>query len=397
MQNLRRTTNPLRRAAAILCLALAPLAASAAATPAPPAASVQATPGNAAPTDPVYAVELRAYLDNIRVYQRYVDAISRDTSMPREFIKAFLAWSTADRYYARMMPVYARHIPPAHAAALGAMARKRPVPLGKQQAALQSYWAMEKQAMPEMRQVWAGLGAEFARQAEQRAYAEIRRAVAELAAHRGTEHKVTLNKVGLPQFDKMVSLSVNDILTQMNASVASENSCRQAGMDTALQPASLLAPDGVAAARHAIDGCQLAMETMEKAAEASFNQTRAGYAALDIPNKAAVLQAIESKTKETYDFMLKRGEIERQAFEAQRRLLSVVEAKRSHIHLQDGKLQFDDEDALAEYNRTVVEIAAFAKSLNDFIYQERQKSQLRNVDLHDGITAPQAPDDAAKQ
>jgi hypothetical protein len=37
----------------------------------------------------------------------------------------------------------------------------------------------------------------------------------------------------------------------------------------------------------------------------------------------------------------------------------------------------------------VNEMGALEKSINDLIYQQRQKTPLRNIDFRDGITAPQ--------
>jgi DNA-binding transcriptional ArsR family regulator len=379
------TINRLRQAAIALCLALPPFAASAV------TASAEEAPARAAPGDPVYAIELRAYLESVRTYQRAFDAMPRGGDVfEREFAAAFLASMTADRFYARALPVYARHIPPRHAAVLGAMAHKKPVPVGKQQSALQSYWDAEKQARPELAQVWRDLAADYYRSAQQRAMDEIRHGVADLAEHRGTAYTPKLNKVGLSYLDRMAWLAVNNSAQQMNANLAMENGCRQAGMETRLLPANLLAENGIAAARQAVDGCERALESMEKMSEAGFTQMKQGFAALNLPNKAAIADTLDKKSREYYDYLQKLGALNRQTLEAQRRLLSLVEAQRSHIQLQDGAVGVDDDAVLAELNRIVEAVAASETATNDFIYQTRQGGPLRDMDLHDGITAPRA-------
>jgi hypothetical protein len=60
------------------------------------------------------------------------------------------------------------------------------------------------------------------------------------------------------------------------------------------------------------------------------------------------------------------------------------------MQVREERMAVDDEEVLAEFNRSVSEVAALEKSTNDFVYQTRQKGLLRNIDLHDGVTAPQA-------
>jgi hypothetical protein len=372
-----RIIRGLRQVAIVLCLAAAPLAAPAAAVPAYLPAS-----------DPVYAVELRAFLESTHLYERSMKALPTPADLSqRETILAFRVSMTADQYYAKALPVFARYIPPRHAATLGAMARKRPVPLGTQQEAMQSFWEMEKKALPEMTQVWRDLFADFDRRMLERAVGEIRRSVNDLAEHRGTGYEVKLNKVGLSYLDRMVWLVVNNVLQNMNATRAMENDCKAGG--DVLLPANILAENGIATARKAIDTCERALETMEKTTEAAFTQTKEGLMALELPGKAGFIKGLDRGARGYYDFTLKHGEMNRQALEVQRRAVSLVEARRATIHLKDERMLFEEQSDLDEYNRMVNEMGALEKSINDLIYQQRQKTPLRNIDFRDGITAPQ--------
>jgi len=249
---------------------------------------------------------------------------------------------------------------------------------------------MDKQAGPELGRVWNELSKEFGQRMQARATAEIRRAVADLAAHRGTGYTVKLNKIGLPFLDRLAWLSVNNILHQMNASDLMDHSCQSAGIETALQAQKLLAENGIAAARQTLDTCQQALEAMEKSNELAFNQLHQDILALKLPQGVGMAAELDKKAREFYDFSLKYGELSRQLLEAQRRLVSLVEARRATIQMEGDALMFESNEDVIEANRAGGEIASLVKAVNDLVYQERQKSVLRGLDLHDGITAPEA-------
>jgi hypothetical protein len=365
---------------------LAPLALALCVLAIPPTACAAATQASVAAPSPGYVSDLRAYLDSVRWYERSMPAVPRDGEpFEREFFTGWLAWMTADKYYAEAMPVFARHIQPKEAQTLGAMAHRKPVPLGTQQAALKAYWEMEKTAGPELQRVRLELIKAYSRQVNERLVAEIRRSLADLAAHRGTDYKVTVNRVGLPTLDRMAWLVVHNYVQQMNASQVLEKHCRGGAMGVAFLPSTLMASNGLPVAHKAVDECEQALETTEKSNEAAYNEMRDGLRALHLPDQSAVVQQMDKSSRRYYDFSMKLGEMIRQALQDYRSMLSLVEARRDHIRLEGDHLLFDSTEDLAEMNRIEGEIKTLGTSINDFVYQYRQKGLLHDIDFHDGV------------
>lgn len=367
---------------------LAPLTLAVGILAAAPAAVGADTPPWGAAPNAAYTSDLRAYLDGVRWYERWIATVPRGGApFEREYLAGFVAWMTADQYYAKALPVFARHIPPKEAQTLGAMARKKPVPLGTQQAALKAWWEMEKTAGPELAAVRNDLIAAFSRRVNERMVAEVRRSIAELAAHRGTGYQVKVNSVGLPTMDRVVWLVVHNQVQQTNASQVLDKHCKGGAMAVAFLPSTIMAPNGLPVARKALDDCEQALETMERSNEAAYNELRDGVRALRLPEQSALMQEVEKGSRTYYEFHMKLGEMNRQALQNYRNLLGLVEAKRDHIHLGDDRLLFDSDEDLAEMKRIEGEIDAQNKAINDFLYQQRQKGIYRDIDMHDGVKA----------
>ena len=100
-----------------------------------------------------------------------------------------------------------------------------------------------------------------------------------------------------------------------------------------------------------------------------------------------MVQALDKGARSYYEFSVKLGEMNRQILQDHRSMLSLVEAKRDHIHLEDNRLLFDSTEDLAEMNRIAGEIKALTTSINDFVYQHRQSGFLHDIDFHDGVKA----------
>jgi hypothetical protein len=368
---------------------LAPLALAAGLLAAAPAAAAADTPAWMAASNPAYTSDLRAYLDGVRWYERWIASVPRGGEpFEREFLAGFVASMTADQYYAKAIPVFARHIPPKEAQTLGAMARKKPVPLGTQQAALKAWWDMEKTAGPQLVSVRTSLMAAYSKHVNERMVAEIRRSIAELTAHRGTGYQVTVNRIGMPTIDRIVWLVVHNQVQQTNALQVLEQHCKGGAMAVAFLPSTIMAPNGLPVARKALDECEQALETAEKSNEAAYNELRDGARTLRLPEKSGLAQEMEKSSRDYYDFNTKLGEMNRQALQNYRNLLALVEAKRDHIHLGDDRLLFDTQEDLAEMQRIEGDIKAQTASINDFVYQHRQKGVYRDIDMHDGVKAP---------
>jgi hypothetical protein len=158
-------------------------------------------------------------------------------------------------------------------------------------------------------------------------------------------------------------------------------------MAVAFLPSTLMASNGLPVAHKALDECEQALETMEKSNEAAYIELRDGLRALHLPEKSALVQQMDNGSRGFYEFHLKLGEMNRQGLQDYRNMLSLVEARRDHIHLRDDRLLFDSEEDLAEMKRIEGEIKALTTSINDFIYQHRQKGIYHDIDLHDGVKA----------
>jgi hypothetical protein len=365
---------------------LAPLALALCVVAAQPTACAAATPASMAAPSPAYVADLRAYLDSVRWYERTKPGMPRtDEPFAREVLTGFFASMTADQYYARAMPVFARHIQPKDAQTLGAMARKKPVPLGTQQAALKAYWEMEKTIGPELAPVWRELLISYNKRMSERVLAEIRRSIADLAAHRGTDYKVTVNPVGLPTLDRFAWLVVHNYVQQTNAWQVLEKHCKGGAMAVAFLPSTMMASNGLPVARRALDDCEQALETMEKSNEAVYNELRDGLRGLQLPEKFVLVQEMDKGSRSYYEFNMKLGEMNRQLLQDHRSMLSLVEARRDHIHLEGDHLLFDSTEDLAEMNRIEGEIKTLVTSINDFVYQHRQRGILHDIDFHDGV------------
>jgi hypothetical protein len=365
---------------------LAPLTLALGLLAAPLAVRAAETPAAMAAPSPAYASDLRAYLDSVRWYERTKPGVPR-TGEPfeREIITGFQASMTADQYYARAMPVFARHIQPKDAQTLGAMARKKPVPLGTQQAALKAYWEMEKTIGPELASIWRELVISFNKRMSERVIAEIRRSIADLAVHHGTDYKVTVNRVGLPTLDRIAWLVVHNYVQQTNAWQVMEKHCQGGAMAVAFLPSTMMASNGLPVARQALDDCEQALETMEKSNEAAYNELRDGLRELHLPEKFVLVLEMDKGSRSYYEFNMKLGEMNRQLLQNHRSMLSLIEARRDHIHLEDDRLLFESTDDLAEMNRIMGDIKALIASTNDFVYQYRQRGILHDIDFHDGV------------
>jgi len=352
-----------------------------------PAAPQPALPGGAG-TGSAYTADISVFLESVHWYERGIKAmpLPKET-FQREFVQAMLASLTPAQFYAKATPVIARYITPAQAATLSAMAGKRPVPMGQQQAALQAYWTMEKKVGLELGPVWRELSIEFMQRLEGRAIAEIRRGVAELAEHPGTPKVPRLNKVGLPYLDRLAELTVYKIREEMNGSDTMTQACREAGMETALRAASLMAKDGIPAARRALDGCERALETKEKNSERVFTEVRAGVLAMELPASGRVAAILDREAGAFHLLALKYGELNRQLLAAQRRIVDLVESRRATMSLEGEQLRFTSEADVAEFNRNIGDVESLAKAIKDLAQQQRQQGILRNMDLGDGVIA----------
>lgn len=376
----------LRHAPLVLSLGLASVTTPVvAATPAPSATASQ-------------SADLRAYLDSVQWYQRALAKFPYpDDPSNREFFAAFAAGTTPDQFYAKALPVFERYISAKDAHTLGIMARKRPVPAADQQAALESVARIEQKAKLDLEHVWGALIDAFSQYKFERAIAEVQRSIADLAAHEEPDYVPSVNKVGLSYLDQIDSLIVNLYARQWNASKVREIRCGESSPDAALAPAALLAKGGFASAHKALDECERALQSQEASNASAFNDFMMKAQAIKVADRSSVLKQMEVASLAVNKRAQKLSQLHRQLLNDQRRLVNMMEARREHVHLEDGQLAFASDEDVAQVNRIVDDIVTHGEAINAFLYQLRQNSVLlRGVDLHDGVTAPTKPAENAQ-
>jgi hypothetical protein len=339
------------------------------------------------------ATDLRAYLDSIRWHEHALAKIPHlNDPSNREFFDAFAAATTPDEFYAKAMPIFESYISPKHAHTLGLMAHQRPVPPADRQAALEAFAQIDEHAKPKLRHVWDALMDAFSQHSLERAATEVRRSLADMAAHTEPDYIPSVGKVGLSYLDQLDSQIVKLYARQWNASKLRESRCRAASPDTAMAPAALLAQGGFALAHKALDECARALQAQEASNEAAFKDFTTQARAIQLSDRSSLSRQMEQVSLTVNERARKLGRLHRQLLDDQRRLVSMMEARREHVHTEDGQLVFDSDEDVAQVNRIVDDIVAHGAAINDFVNQVRQDSVLlRGVDLHDGASATAKP------
>jgi hypothetical protein len=354
---------------------------------------IAAAPAPSATSTARQSADLRAYLDNVQWYQRELAKLAHlEDPSNTEFFAAFAASTTPDQFYAKALPVLERYISPKDANTLGTMARKRPVSAADQQAALKSFANIDQKAKSELAYVWDTLIDAFSQHNLERAIAEVQRSIADLATHDEPGYMPSVNKVGLSYLDQIDSLIVNLYARQWNASKVRESRCSESSPDAALAPATLLAKGGFASAHRVLDECERALQTQETSNESAFNDFVMKAHAIKVADRSFLLKQMEEASLTVNKRAQELIQLHHQLLNDQRRLVNMMEARREHVHLEDGQLAFDSDEDVAQVNRIVDDIVTHGEAINAFLYQLRQNSVLlRGVDLHDGVTAPAKP------
>jgi hypothetical protein len=387
----RRAAGAHRRAAR-LHVRLAPLLLALALGP-PPVGGMAAVPVPSSTSTARHAADLRTYLDSIYWHEHALAQIPHsNVPSEREFFDAFAKATTPDEFYAKAMPIFESHIPAKEAHTLSLMASGRPVSQADKQAALEAFASIEEHAKPKLRHVWDALMDAFSQHNLERAIAEVRRSIADMAAHTEPDYIPSVGKVGLSYVDQLDSLTVTLYARQWNASKLRDSRCAAASPDNALAPATLLAPGGVAAAHRALDECERALQTQEATNEAAFKDFSTGVQAIRLVDQSRVRKQMEQASLAVHERARKLSQLHRQLLGDQRRLVSMMEARREHVRIEDGQLMFDTDDDVEQVNRIVDDIVAHGEEINDFVHQVREDSPLlRGVDLHDDVSAMAKP------
>jgi len=359
----------------------------------PPLVAAAAAPARTATATASQSADLRAYLDSVQWYQRALANVPHlDDPSNREFFAAFAATTTPDQFYDKALPILERYISPEDAHALGIMARKRPASAADQQAAKESFTKIDQKAMPELRQVWDALMDAFSQHNLNRAIAEVQHSITDMAMHDEPDYMPSVNKVGLSYLDQIDSLIVNLYARQWNASKVRDTRCAEASPDAALAPAKLLAQGGFASAHSALDECERALQTQETSNESAFNDFVTKTLAIKVAGRSSLLKQMEDASLTVNKRAQELSQLHRQLLNDQRRLVSMLEARREYIHFEDGQLVFDSDEDIVQVNSIIDDIITRGEAINAFLYQLRQSSVLlRDIDLHDGVIAPTRP------
>lgn len=340
-----------------------------------------------------YAADLRAYLDSICWYEKALAKIPHlDDQSNREFFAAFTAATTPDEFYARALPIFESYISPKNAHTLGLMARQRPVSPADKQAALESFAMIDEHAKPKLRHVWDALMDAFSQHNLERAIAEVRRSIADMATHTEPNYIPSVRKIGLSYLDHVDSMIVELYARQWNASKLRESRCGAAGPDAALAPAALLAKDGFASARKALDECERALQVQEASNEVAFKDFTTKSQSIQLADRSSLFKQMKQLSLTVHERSQELGRLHRQLLDDQRRLVNMMEARRAYVHIEDGQLVFDSDEDVAQINRIVDDIVTHGDAINDFVYQVRENSVLlRGIDLRDDVSATAKP------
>ena len=358
-----------------------------------PLDGLAAVPAPSSTSTAHYAADLRAYLDSVHWYEHALAKIPHlNDPSNREFFDAFAAATTPDEFYAQAMPIFESYISPKDAHTLGLMAHQRPVPLADKKAAMEAFALIDEHAKPKLRHVWDALMDAFSQHNLERAVAEVRRSIADMAAHTEPDYIPSVGEVGLSYLDQLDALIVKLYARQWNASKLRESRCGAASPDTALAPAALLAQGGFASAHKALDECERALQTQEATNEAAFKDFTTDAQAIQLADRSRLPKQMEQDSLAAHQRAQKLSRLHRQLLGDQRRLVSMMEARHEHVHIEDGQLVFDSDEDVAQVNRIVDDIVTHGAAINDFVYQVRQDSVLlRGVDLHDDVSATAKP------
>jgi hypothetical protein len=290
------------------------------------------------------------------------------------------------------MPIFESYVPAKEAHTLSQMASGRTVSPTDKQAALDAFASIEEHAKPKLRHVWDALMDAFSQHTLERAIAEVRRSLADMAVHTEPDYMPSVGKVGLSYVDQMASLTVTLYARQWNASKLRDSRCAAASPDHALAPATVLASGGFAAAHRALDECERALQTQEATNEAAFKDFSTGAQAIQLADQSSLRKQMEQASLAVHERARKLSQLHRQLLDDQRRLVSVMEARREHVRIEDGQLTFDTDEDVVQVNRVVDDIVAHGQAINDFLYQVRDNSPLlRGVDLHDNVSSTAKP------
>jgi hypothetical protein len=366
---------------------LAPLVFALGASTVAPVAQAE-TPTTSPTSTASYDADLRTYLNSIHWYEHALARVPHlDDPFNREFFTAFAAASTPDEFYAKAMPIFESYISPKDARTLALMAQRRPVAPADQQTALEAFSMIDQHAKPKLRHVWDALMDAFSQHSFERALTEVRHSIADMVAHNEPNYVPSVGKVGLSFLDQIDALIVKLYAQQWNASKLKESRCSEPGVAAVLAPASLLTNGGFVSAHVALDECQLALQTQEASNEAAFKEFTTRAKAIPLTDRSSLLKQIERASLEVHERAQKLGRLHRQFLEDQTRLVSAIEVRREHIHLEDGQLAFDSDDDAVQVNHIVDDIVTHGDAINDFLRQVRQDSPLlRGIDFRDGAT-----------
>lgn len=352
-----------------------------------------AVPAPSATSTARHAADLRVYLDSVHWHAHALAKIPHlEDPSNREFFDAFAAATTPDEFYARAMPIFESYISPKDAHTLSLMAHQRPVSAADRQAALEAFAQIDEHAKPKLRHVWDALMDDFSQHSFERAIAEVRRSIADMASHTEPDYIPGVRKVGLAYLDQLTSLTVTLYARQWNAAKLRESVCRTANPDSTLAPAALLAQGGFASAHKALDECERALQAQEASNEAAFKDFTTKAQAIRLSDGSLLRKQMEQASVTVHERAQELSGLNRQLLDAQRRLVSMMEARREHVRIEDGQLTFDSDEDVAQVNRIVDDIEVHGNAINDFVHQVRQDSVLlRGIDLRDGVSPTEKP------
>lgn len=389
--------------AAMLALSV-PIAVQAA--PAVPAAA-PLQPA-AAPLGAAHAAAVRDMLEVLHSSQmmRHVfRTIGAPGTSQWELVQHMAQHTTDDEIYARLVPLYAKHVSASEATLLArsydsgpgkrevmAMLARQGVVEGETHPQFTAGELAELQriaALPVSRKLGGAqaqigedsrrMGEQWARQYQQDmglvARASLSEFVAAVSALEpgGAVPPLTPKPTGLASVDKLLAIIAQSTLAMMKANYAYLVDTTSYDMGNVLDPQRLVSAEGLALSNASLVKFGARLEAYLQ--EIAGVQERGRQGLLTLTVNADTTRGIEQELAVNFDFMLRMGENQRGVLDLLTRMLRFAESRQGAIVVQDGILAFRDDGDLEKYRALIAQLKKAVAEETNLTSEAEQKRQ----------------------
>jgi hypothetical protein len=356
-----------------------------------------------------YVSDLREIIDATLVYRYISSARGLDlTKVPaadREFELAFRRQMTQEELTRQLVPAYARVFAPAQARQL-AQAMHAPVFRKREQLAFDlpgaapaligaSFTAAERAELVRLssapvwvtwkaqqaklgeavREVTRNMGAQYGRQISARALAALRKVDADLKAANAAGNGVTIkiDRVGLSYMDKIVWTVGSSMIRLNNAYGRFDRALERSGFVDVLKPTALADKAGRAHSREVVENAETLLNALMAEADAAFKEREEGLRAIDFVHKEEYMKHLNQSLGGIYGFMIDYGEANRRVLDEYRRTLAFCDEREGKLHLQDGRLMFENDADLQAARQVFGQVDAARDALRRMVDAQNQR------------------------